>query len=155
MKNYEAYFNKLLDFARVCNLRVYMERSGKNYSLKETDEAIDLGEFDPRKRTVSINSNIPPSTQIAVFLHELGHFYDHMKDPKFAQSKKLLRGYTKYIYSEPVTPEEKKRIVECERRAWANGAVIAKLLGIPLGRWYKKERTDGMAFYRSIPVKES
>ena len=131
-----------------------MEKSGKNYSLKETDDSIDLGEFDPRKKTVSINSNIPPSTQIAVFLHELGHFYDYMKDPKFSKGKKLLRGYTKFIYSEPVTYEEKKRIVECERRAWKNGEMIAKLLGIPLGVWYYSERKQGMSFYRSIPVKK-
>lgn len=154
MKNYPHYFNKLFEFARVCNVSVYVENSGKDHSLNETDDVIDLGEFDPRRRTISLNSKVPQTTQIAVFLHELGHFLDHMKDPKFSQSKKLLRGYSKYIFSKPVTTEEKKRIIECERRAWSNGIVIAKLLGIPLGRWYKKERFEGMAFYRSIPVKE-
>ena len=152
MKNFNLYFNKLLEFSKVCNVSVYLENG---VSLKEKDSSIELGEFDPRGRVISLNSKNPEPVQIATFLHELGHFYDHMKDPKFSNSKKLNKAYSSYIREKPVTAEEKKKIIECERRAWFYGKVIAKILNIPLGKWYDKERSCGMGFYRSIPVKDS
>lgn len=151
MKNFNLYFNKLLEFSKVCNVSVFLENG---VSLKETDSSIELGEFDPRRRTISLNSGISERAQIATFLHELGHFYDHIKDPKFSNSKKLIRAYSCYISEIPVSAEDKRRIIECERRAWNYGRVIAKILKIPTGRWYEKERKEGMSFYRSIPVKD-
>lgn len=150
MKNYNLYFNKLLEFAKVCNVSVYLENGG---SLKEDDSYVDLGQFDPRRKIISLNSRNPESAQIATFLHELGHFYDHMKDPKFSNSRKLNKAYIDSSSQKPITLQEKKRLIECERRAWNYGKVIAKILGIPLGKWFKKERSGGMSFYRSIPIK--
>ena len=108
MKNFNLYFNKLLEFSKVCNVSVYLENG---VSLKEKDSSIELGEFDPRGRVISLNSKNPEPVQIATFLHELGHFYDHMKDPKFSNiSMKLGGRYFFYLNNSSIYAKDTNQI---------------------------------------------
>ena len=154
MKNFELYYNKLLDFSRLCGVSVYLFFDESGESSKYHNDLVDLGEFDPVKRSISVNANMPKSSQIAVFLHELGHFYDHMADPRRYASKKLIGAYSSYLLEKPISPKNLKIVVDCEKRAWHHGKAIARVLKIPLGRWYEKERQLGLSVFDSIPSKK-
>ena len=146
LKNYQKYLNKLLDQSAMWEVTVY------SASLKAA-----LGEYVSGKRVINLDENMDESEEIAVLLHELGHFMDDMEYPKLNSEKILLAAYGDiYAKEENVVLSRKARdlVVECERRAWEKGRVVAKKLKIPLGSWYDKEELAGISEYLSIKLKK-
>ena len=145
LRNYQKYLNKLLDQSAMWEVTVY------SAALKS-----NLGEYVSGKRVINLEETMDQSEEIAVLLHELGHFLDDMEDPGFNNGKILLAAYGVINVKEEnavLSRKAKALVIECERRAWAKGRVLAKKLKIPLGSWYDVEELAGIAEYSAIKLK--
>lgn len=141
IKNYDIYFNKLLDFAKLCEVKVYFTE------LKETEEEKDLGEYLYTARSINLNSSMTEKETIAILLHELGHFIDHKFNKRSLSTE---RAYDRLNNNLAITPKQKELIVACERKAWEYGRGIAKMFNIPLGTWFEVEYLAGLSGYQSL-----
>ena len=139
LKHYKAYKQKLLDYASVINVTVEFK-----------SEAGD-GIYMPSKRKIRIDDDLDESTEIATFLHELGHAVDDL------MSNGLHGSYvsTAYncVYNGKPTAIQLGKVVKCEEIAWSKGRGIAKKLGIRLGKWYTEEEKAGLKDYKSTETK--
>ncbi len=141
LKNYKIYFNKLLKYADMCGVKVYHDK------LEDSD-----GEYNPNNRSISLLSNGGEALEIAVFLHELGHFYDQMLDPKFNFSVTLNDAYKKISENKKLTKRQRVAILKCEKNAWSHGEAIANKLGIKLGKWFYAEKDRSMKIYEELSL---
>lgn len=103
------------------------------------------GTWFPSKRKIVLDREMDESTEIATFLHELGHSTDdYLTNPK--TEKKYDNAYRAF-YKNEATEKQNKLVLECEKRAWFYGRGIAKKLRIPLGKWYDKEEEASLKDY--------
>jgi hypothetical protein len=140
LKNYDYYKDKLEQYAAACEITV--ER--KSYAGD--------GAYMPSQRKVVLDVDLPESTEIATFLHELGHSMDDTLLSK-SYEKKLSRAY-RAVYEKLPTQSQLQEVIECERRAWIFGRALAKKLRIPLGKWYESEEADALGLYRSVETQD-
>jgi hypothetical protein len=139
LPKYDDYLQKLEHYA---------EASAVEIVRKEYDSD---GAYIPQYRTIILDKDLEESSEIAVLLHELGHQLDDAFQNKTIE-KNLDRAY-KAAYNKTPTEAQLQLVVDCEARAWECGRAIAKKLRIKLGKWYDKEVTSAMDFYRSIKTR--
>ena len=135
LKNYDLYIDKLQAYATACEITV-----------EYRDEPGD-GKYIPTRRKLVLDKDLPESTEIATFLHELGHSLDDTLYTK-PVDKKMDAAY-KAFYNATPTQKQKDLVVECEQRAWMYGRSTAKKLRIPLGKWFDSEESEALSEYRS------
>lgn len=139
LKNHDLYMQKL---------EIYAAASGIAVEWAEEEHE---GAWVPTRRLIRIDPHLIESTEVATFLHELGH----SEDDSFANLKRwkrLDRAYS--AFSRQTHSEAQYRaVMGCETRAWTIGRAIAKRLKIPLGRWFDAEEAASLADYRAKALK--
>lgn len=134
LKNFDVYLQKLEHYAKASRLKLeYCERITCG------------GLFIPSKRKIVVESDLTDSDTIATILHELGHSID---DSLLTQGSErtIDKAYTAFAKGTH-TPEQKRNLMHCERRAWRFGKAIAKRLQIKLGKWYADSRQYALKSY--------
>lgn len=135
LKNHSRYLEKI---------NAYAEAVGVNIEYSHIDSE---GSFSPSRRRININPDLSDSEEIAVLLHEFGHFLDdsilHLKP-----DHELNIAYGRVYQGDP-TAHQSALVLECEKRAWEYGKVVAKKLRIPLGKWYVECRQYCLKEYKS------
>lgn len=106
----------------------------------------DDGVYVASRRIVRIDPEMDESTEIAVLLHELGHALDTFLMIEKSQ-KRLEKAYTA-VYADRHSPNQRKEVIRCEKRAWQLGRILAKQLHIRLGKWYVTAQTQYLKTYR-------
>ena len=136
LKHYESYCIRLRTFSEAMNISVMYQ-----------DYACD-GEWDPRTRRIVINTDQSQSSEIASFLHELGHSLGDLlfKDNKY--DAKVSKAY-KAVYSGKHRASQLDLVIKFEQTAWKNGRDIARRLKIPLGKWFDEAEAYCLSSYRS------
>lgn len=131
------------EYVRRC--KAYAKASGIKVIYKDGD--YDGGEYDPHRRILRLETELSESSEIACFLHELGHSIDDVWAHSNTFTDKLSKAYTN-TYKLDATQAQIKLVIECEKRAWKLGRSIAKLLKIRLGKWYTDWERYGVSDYR-------
>ena len=134
LANYKQYYDKLEHFIHASGLKLLVTST------------VDGGEYRPRSRTVVIDDSLDESEEIAIILHELGHAFVDFDPPVTSY---LYAVYKRYEESKPLTPAERVEIMSTERSAWIMGEHIAKLLHIPLGKWYRSVKNSCLAGHQN------
>lgn len=132
---YEDYLRRLRAYARGIRVR-----------LTFSCEAASEGVWVPNKRAVRVDSDLTEAQTIAVILHELGHVLDDTLITG-KQFRIVNRAYAKY-YDLRCSKKQRQLVKYAEVRAWEYGRVIAKILGIRLGKWYDKESKACLKSYK-------
>lgn len=136
LKHYAEYSRRLQTFARAMGISVL-------YKEYESD-----GEWCPHTRRIIINTEQSQSSEIASFLHELGHSLDDLLSKGGELNNQANMAYGALYYGRP-TKSQRKLVVMYETKAWKNGRDIAARLKIPLGKWYSQARSYCLGIYRS------
>lgn len=139
LPNFDLYLDKLGAYAKACEI-----------TIEYRDEPGD-GAYIPARRKIVLDKDLPESTEIATFLHELGHSLDDKLYDKI-EFKKLDRLY-KLVYKGKLPAAKLPEVLECEKRAWVFGRAIAKKLRIPLGSWYSREEAEALSHYEQTETK--
>lgn len=136
LKNYLEYLKKLERYAKAVNLKI------------EYKPEIGDGAYIPSRLVIRIDPDLSEADEIATFLHELGHALDD----NLVNKEYLHKVNTAYVAmgKERLTAKQRKVILDCEKRAWKYGSVIAKKLKIRLGKWYARIRARALREYRAI-----
>lgn len=142
LKNHSTYFNKILDYAKSVGIDIIFYTKLNN------------AYYQPYGKKIYIDPEIKGSDQIAILLHELGHFEDEV----FTSDKKVELLYQRAAYKcdedIPLSKREFNCLIGCELNAWNHGAIIAKKLKIPTGKWYKKIQDKSIATYFETKTKK-
>ena len=134
LKNYEKYLSKIEFYAKAIGIKI------------EYAEEPSEGAYIPARHKVRIDTDLSESSEIATLLHELGH---EMDDTLTVPVYKLERAY-EATYKDKPTKAQLKLVLECERKAWYYGKVIAAKLKIKLGKWYDECEKNAIAGYKGI-----
>lgn len=121
LKHYETYIKLIRSYAKGIHLKIEFVDG-------------DNGVFSAQLRRIRCGTEQDETAIVATLLHELGHALDDA-----LVNRKTFRAMSKaYIALEHKKANAKQRraIVKTEQRAWAYGKIIAKILCIPLGKWY-------------------
>lgn len=135
LKNYDAYASSIRLYCKT--IRIKLE-----FSAVDGD-----GAYVPARRLIRVDPELSEANTIAVLLHELGHLLDDtiLNKEKFREVEKA---YTS-LHKRKLRPGHKKTIIRTEVRAWEYGRVVAKILGIRLGKWYDSARAECIKAYKS------
>jgi hypothetical protein len=106
---------------------------------------VDSSAYDYHFRTIKIDAELEDVEYLSTFLHELGHAVAELSTSKH-KCKIQWKAYTKY-YKNKHTKRQYFIVRQCEIEAWNVGANIAKMLKIPLGKWFYTERRLNLASY--------
>lgn len=136
LKHYEDYCSRLRNYAAANGIAVLY----KDFSVE--------GQWDPRTNTVTIDNDQSQSSEIASFLHELGHSTDDLISKPSQYDSKIFKAYNS-IYANKGTKKQKALVLEVEQRAWKNGRDIAARLKIRLGKWYDQAEAHCLKTYRA------
>lgn len=154
MKNYDLYYNKILDYAKLCGVVVYWSKDDLDY--EHFGEFSEKSQGRPHAIYITVDRAVEKTYKkkyvLACMLHELGHYEDSLKFKKFYSLKNLDKAYVSYQKSGVCTPNQKRLILKCETMAWDQALVIAKKLNIPVGKWFSETRASALGIYASIPT---
>lgn len=135
-EKFDYCWNKLLDYAKICKVEVYID-----------DLAYAYAEWSPVDRSIYIFTKKMPKYKIIYnFLHELGHFEEDQRDKK--EINLINRSYNKYNDDKPLSLREEQAILNEENRAWENGREIAKRFQIKLGSRYDTLKLSSLETYK-------
>lgn len=132
LKNYTKYIHVIKLYAKILRIKIVY----KDYPCD--------GSYVPSRRQLVIDNDLDEPDEIATLLHELGHHLDFEMD----YPASLARAYTSY-YKNKHSKKQYSLVKQRERAAWDYGKVIAKKLGIRLGKWYAIIRRDSLRTYKS------
>ncbi len=109
-----------------------------NLSLRYVAGAPDEGIYNPRRKTVKIDSDLPETERVAATLHELGHALDDSISwsEDSALNSRIMVAYAATYSTKAPSRKQRRLVLRCEKAAWRYGRVIAKQLNIKLGKWY-------------------
>lgn len=136
LKYYESYCMRLRNYAAANGIQVVYK-----------DHGIE-GEWDPRTSSVIIDTEQSQSSEIASFLHELGHSLDDLVSKPDTYDSKVFRAYHS-MYTNKATARQKELVLQIEQTAWKNGRDIASRLKIRLGKWYDQAEAYCLKSYRT------
>ncbi len=124
-------------------IRLYTKAIQLRLEFKETPYG---GVFFPSRRLIRIDPGLSESKTVAALLHELGHVLDDtiVSSKKFRQMEKAYAG----AYSKQ-SKKQAEVVYRTELRAWEYGRVVAKILGIKVGKWYNAYRRECLKGYRN------
>lgn len=133
LSKYKLYVKYIQLYAKAIHMRL-------EFSAYDGD-----GAYVPSRRLIRVDPELSEAATIAVLLHELGHVLDDtlMSKKRFREVERAYKNLDTPRYK-----KHKKAILRTERRAWEYGRVIAKILGIPLGKWYDKARDCRIKAYK-------
>src|SRR3990167_3005148 len=127
LKNYSNYLNIIKDYCTLCQIKLVY----KNIKTHE-------GDYNDTHKIITVDDNLDDSEEIAVLLHELGHFEcDNVATS--VQKKRIGNIYFKKSGGGTLSKKEGLSYRKCEDDAWEQGRIIAKRLKIRLGKWYDEE----------------
>lgn len=134
LKRYSDFIDKITAYAEAVGIKI-------EYSQRDAE-----GSYTPSRRVVNVNPDLTDSEEIAVLLHEFGHFLDNtLLDLDGDHPLEIAYRNT---YKGTASLLESILVIECENRAWDYGRVIAKKLRIPLGKWYDEVREECLEGYK-------
>lgn len=139
--NYRVYLRSLLQFARIINVSVHIKKK------KDTSN-----EFSMARRAIYVDGTMSQAYIISTIAHELGHFMDYQKNPTRFDLRQHWDGRNRFEEGKSLTPAQKDCLFQNELRAWRHGDSILKMLKIPKGKWYYKDRQSSLNHYRSAKV---
>lgn len=139
LKNYKIYREKILAYAKVVNITVEFKEENSD------------GVYIPSKSKVRIDDALEEAEEISTLLHELGHALDDKLDSTNF-SKSIERAYYQ-VYKGKPSKIQLDKVIECEKKAWDLGRVIAKKLRINLGKWYNYQESQALKDYRETETK--
>lgn len=125
IKHFEAYQDRLKYFAKALGLKI-----------RHADLHGEDGLYIPSRNMIKVDSDSSESRELAVTLHELGHCID-FELTNNSGSDSLEKAYDAHNAG-TATSHQLGLVMACERRAWANGKLIARRLKIRLGSWYEE-----------------
>lgn len=133
LKNYRLYVKAIQLYAKAIHIKL-------EFSAYDGD-----GAYVPSKRLIRVDPELSEAPTVAVLLHELGHALDDtlMSKKRFREVDRAYRNVDTPRYK-----KHKKAILRTERRAWEYGKIIAKILGISLGKWYDNARDLRLKAYK-------
>lgn len=138
LKNHDSYFNKILDYANSIGVTIYFYKD------------LDSAHYESHGKKVYIDPKYKNSDLIAYLLHEIGHFEDDLYTSSKTVEKLYVLADKKSDKGIPLSDKEYNCIIQCEKNAWYHGAIIARKLKIPLGKWYKKIEKESLLTYQKI-----
>ena len=143
IETYKTYLRKIRSFARLCQVEIEF--------VPKYDEG---GEYNPDKRKVVIDNRLTRAEKISTLLHEFGHFMDDSSTNRFS-NRHHFYGYDKLEKEiKQMTHNQKLYVWESELAAWQNAQALAKMIKIPLGKWFFRDQTSSLNSYRGIKIKE-
>lgn len=142
LKNHLTYYNKILDYAKSIGVEVFFYHKLNN------------AYYQSYGKKIYIDPDFKEADQIAILLHELGHFEDEIFTSDKKVEKLYERAAIKCDEDIPLSKREFNCLINCELNAWIHGAIIAKKLKIPLGKWYKKIQDKSMVSYFNCKTKK-
>jgi hypothetical protein len=131
LKHYDKYMDALDAYAKASKIKV----------IYQLDDFFDGGMYVSTTRTIYLEPDLADSIEVAAFLHELGHALESSSPAPPKEQHTLYQAY-EAVYAERASLFQRVKVLQCEKKAWEFGETIAKLLRIPLGKWffdYKKE----------------
>lgn len=131
LKHYTRYVNSLHKFAYMLGIKI----------VYEGDED---GVYVPSRNLIRISPDLSQTEEVASLIHELGHVIDFLFMPRNINTE---LAYSK-IYKYKVSKNEIKLVVKSEKLAWNLGRIIARILGIPLGKWYTLQEKESIKGYK-------
>lgn len=134
LKHFDKYLGKLNNYA-----------SALGITIRYTD-IDDEGAYSPHTKRINIHPDLPNSMELGVLLHELGHAGDAtIVGPNHDET-------LDYAYQEmhhyKHSKKQLKIVIQAEERAWTYGRTIAKMLKIPLGKWYDEVEKECLNTYK-------
>ena len=143
LPNFPIYMKKIRRWAKAGQINIRK----KKYLACE-------GIYYPHKRTIAYCSTLSESEVITCLLHELGHLMDdYAWDGKYSH-KFLVDGLDNLEKSKLPTKRQKEKIIGIERGAWRYAEGLAKILKIPLGKWYYKDKKKAFDTYLKIKTRD-
>ena len=143
LPNFPIYIKKIRRWAKAGQIAI---RKRKNLPCE--------GVYYPHNRTIAYCSTLTESEVITCLLHELGHLMDdYAWDGKYSH-KYLVDGLENLEKSKLPTKLQKEKILETERGAWRYAESLAKMLKIPLGKWYFKDKRKAFDSYLRIRTRD-
>lgn len=136
LKNYKKYFSLLKKFCKLQGIKVVIESN-----------SIEGTRYAGQQRCIYIDKSEQESSKIAGFIHELGHVLDELSLSK-RQLKIVANAYPAF-YAETSGIRQEEEVMQSEIRAWKYGIIIAKVVQIPLGKWYFEEKIKSLKAYRN------
>lgn len=133
LKNYDTYLMKLKRFAKINRISVVWRESASD------------AEWVPSKRQVKLDKELSQAEIIAAFLHELGHSMDDTLTGK--HEKAISKSYDSY-YANKHSRKQWQTVRHHEVEAWRFAKLIAKMVGIPLGKWFSDYKRECLRSYR-------
>lgn len=117
--------------------------------IKYNDSQGD-GAYQQSRSSIVIDPDLEQSTELATMLHELGHVIDFSRLSYDESSKADVAYYRFYRENRKAFVCDQREVLKWERRAWKTGRGIAKLLKIPLGKWFDFEEHTAIKTYESV-----
>ncbi len=127
LPNYSKYLDSLERYAKGAKIRVEYVHGD-----------FEGGEYHHHTRVLRLEPDLPEATEIACFLHELGHAFDESSS-SVGNVRALSKAYVAF-YKGKATIMQTIGVIRCERKAWEYAEAIAKLLKIPTGKWFARHR---------------
>ena len=116
-KTFNLYFNKLIAYCELMNVKLYTSDKLEDYCMLD-------------KREIVISTNYGKTQQIAATLHEIGHFIDYSHNKKIFSKQKAYNALVKNNHE--LTYYERKQLILLETRAWEYAQSLANMLNIKI-----------------------
>lgn len=116
-KQFNIYFNKLIDYCKLMNIKLYT-----------SDTLVDSVLID--KREIIINKNTDYINILAATLHEIGHLLDYYHNSKLFLKVKAYNALIKNPHE--LTYYERKQLILLETRAWDYAKSLSHMLKIKI-----------------------
>lgn len=135
LKHFDRYLQKLNNYADALGIKI-----------KYTD-IDDEGSYSPHMKRINVDPNLTQSMELSVLIHELGHASDEtIVGPNYDES---LDDAYRVVYHYKHSKKQLNIVIEAEKRAWLYGRTIAKMLKIPLGKWYDDVEQECIDNYKN------
>lgn len=128
---------------RLAKLRLAAAGLGFTLKFKEVDSD---GLYVYLRRAIYVDKDLEPEDALAVVLHEMGHMIDDLST-SIQEDIKINKAYTA-IEGARATKYHKRIVMAREKRAWICGENLAKMLRIPLGKWFYRMKTECLKSYK-------
>ncbi len=135
LKKYDTYLKSIRAYCKASKLKLELRACAYD------------GLFIPSRSIVRVDPDLSETVKIAALLHELGHFMDYRISPN-ATWAEIEKAYVR-CEEKHRDAKYKRIVVRTEMRAWDYGRVVAKILGIRLGKWYDRTMAECIKDYKS------
>ena len=142
LKNFPIYLEKIKKWCKASGVHI---RSKKSLPCE--------GVYYPHNKTIAYSEELSESEIISCLLHEIGHLLDDYTNKDKYSHIHFVQGIDNIQAVKRLTKRQKKKVVDTEVSAWKNAEALAKILKIPLGKWYYKDKKEALKSYTDIEVR--